>query len=123
MGGLDEATTNMVLDNLAKFHAASLAVREHAPEKLKGVEDNLWATNEEIATMSKSGLGALIEEASDWKDFPKEYVQRLIDLQPVVVQRMRAALEVNEKDLNILSHGDCWINNMMIYPDKTPVEM
>lgn len=122
MGGLDASTTNMVLDRLAKYHAASYAVAQNMPEKMNGVEDNLWAENEDIAVMAKLGLDGLIEEVSDWKDFPKGYLHRLKDLRPMIVQKMRDALYMDEKSLNVLSHGDCWINNMMVYPEKKAIE-
>lgn len=115
MGGLNIEVSNLVLKSLAKFHAGSLALLAKNPEIMDGLVDNLWMDEEDenLPKMLNSLLATLTETVSEWEDFPREYQQKLKNLEGNIVAKVRDALKFDENKINVLQHGDCWINNMM----------
>lgn len=120
MNGLDLPQTNIVLESLGKYHAASIAFMQKFPEKLDKFQEGIWIEKNEkmITPMINSALGGLVEAASTWPEFPQQHLQLLKKLKSTFYKSLWEAGNFDDNEINVLQHGDCWINNFMFSSDK-----
>ncbi|EEB19408.1 conserved hypothetical protein [Pediculus humanus corporis] len=117
MDGLDEEHTTMVLETLAKFHASSMVLKKNNPELFEIFKKQIWS--EENSDMVKEFTGStmkvLSEDILTWTntDCGKKYSDKLKNLKENIVSKLVDLLEPEKSKLNVLIHGDCWVNNIM----------
>ncbi|KAM7362729.1 uncharacterized protein ACRADG_013297 [Cochliomyia hominivorax] len=112
--GLDMVHCESVLRKLAQWHAAS-AVRIENKGKFEYKYARgmfLESGKNLIGTMMESSLKHLINSA---KRLPNhnEYLAQLEALQGNITDIFFTLSKKDEKELNVLNHGDCWSNNIM----------
>ncbi|XP_075145783.1 uncharacterized protein LOC142220491 [Haematobia irritans] len=116
---LDEDHCKRVLRKMAQFHAASAVwVQTHGPfpqlyhkgmvrEEGKGL----------LEPMLNDGLKHVLNTSKKLKNCQDIYPE-LKKLSENFVKVIFAEIKINEKDFNVLNHGDCWSNNIMFQYDK-----
>lgn len=115
----------MTLSNYGKFHALSLAYREHRPKEFEDLFSGLPCAMKNIIELTKNAIDAtekclykMLEEHQLFKT-----VEKLREVLPDGVSaKIQQMLRIQAHEENaVLSHGDCWNNNyMFIYPVSFP---
>jgi hypothetical protein len=121
-GGLDSDHTTLVLTSLAKLHASSLIYIENDPDPINLYDMYVWShSNEEMcANIFKKGVGVIADVIKTWENEPKKdgYYRKMKALEEVAVEKLINVFAKDDTKLNVICHGDCWINNMMFRYDN-----
>ncbi|XP_069690900.1 uncharacterized protein [Periplaneta americana] len=113
--GLDMDHCLLVMRTLARFHAASVALKDRSPELLEP-----FMTSEVLDTMENdfqdvisSMYTNIAKEVKNWPEYGEKYYNKILKVAPVSAKKYVEGRRRDENDFNVLSHGDLWINNMM----------
>ncbi|XP_065366658.1 uncharacterized protein LOC135959603 [Calliphora vicina] len=117
--GFDIQHTHAVLKVLAQWHAAS-AVLIAAKRNYKPVLFNNFF-NEENREMMRNiydKMTAIFLNCAKSYEGHELYYERLCQHKDDIVDEMFEANKQDEKEFNVLNHGDCWSNNVMFKYDE-----
>lgn len=116
--GLDLNHCTMVIQKLAKMHAASLVLISKEPETKDFFKDGMYFESEMVRAWMRNGLESVVEVAQQWPGCEK-YAKKLKALGEKAIDRGIKACERNLEEFNVLNHGDCWSNNILFsyYPN------
>jgi len=110
--GLNFMQINDILVKIAKFHCAAYAFQLKNPEKVKTWNLKSWYEK----ASDNSGFLSLMEDS--FEDVIKDFENEKSDLLKSVLNLKMKWLEVfkdqNSRDKGFISHGDLWLNNVMI---------
>ncbi|XP_017130614.1 uncharacterized protein LOC108148214 [Drosophila elegans] len=118
---LDMAHTKLVLDMLAKFHASAIILKQREPNILNRNYEAHFFSRE------KKGYGevfvglfrAFIRYVKTKPNLRNRYADKLEDIIGNLMGYAARSVDVGEKDLQTLVHGDCWTTNVMyLYDDE-----
>ncbi|XP_017082092.2 LOW QUALITY PROTEIN: uncharacterized protein LOC108115247 [Drosophila eugracilis] len=118
---LDMTHTKLVLDMLAKFHAAAIVLNQREPNLLSQNYDAHFFSR------SKKGYGevfvglfrAFIRYVNTKPNLKNRYAEKLENIIKNLMDYAGRSVDVGEKDLKTLVHGDCWTTNVMyLYDDE-----
>uniref|UniRef100_A0A182XXH1 CHK kinase-like domain-containing protein n=1 Tax=Anopheles stephensi TaxID=30069 RepID=A0A182XXH1_ANOST len=124
--GLDQHHTELVLEQLAKFHAASVVYVEQGnvlSDNFKGatVVESMKQMGKQIFQPMLDGL---IEFMANWDFVPADHYADLKDLAKTAFDELATIIIAREDRFNVLNHGDLWTNNMMFSTDANrPTEV
>lgn len=110
--GLDLDHCTMVLQKMAKLHAASLVMIKRDPQSKDGFKEGIYFESEMVRGWIKTSFDAVIDAAKNWPGCEK-YARKLEALGEKAIDRGIKASERNPEEFNVLNHGDCWSNNIM----------
>uniref|UniRef100_A0A182SC30 CHK kinase-like domain-containing protein n=1 Tax=Anopheles maculatus TaxID=74869 RepID=A0A182SC30_9DIPT len=113
--GLDQHHTELVLERLAKFHAASVVYVEQGNTLSDDFKGSLVV--ESMKQMGKQlfqpMLDGMIEFMASWDFVPADHHADLKELSKNVFDELATIITTREDRFNVLNHGDLWTNNMM----------
>ncbi|XP_061399692.1 uncharacterized protein LOC133335435 [Musca vetustissima] len=110
--GLDMEHCKSVLRKMAQWHAASAVCKESYPTLLtmRGVlnENAKVLLDQMFNDCLKYTLKAI-------KKLPQheQYYEKLENLSEDFAGKLRSIFQADDKEFNVLNHGDCWSNNIM----------
>ncbi|XP_021936590.1 uncharacterized protein LOC110838079 [Zootermopsis nevadensis] len=118
--GLDVTHCQLVLDQLAKLHAFSFAMRDQKPEQFNGLKDSVSETLYEETRLKGlqeyvASLEPLIDEALMTRvPGVSKYKQRASDFIHNYYNTMLKCVDGAEAEpYAVICHGDCWNNNYL----------
>ncbi|XP_053671692.1 uncharacterized protein LOC128721914 [Anopheles nili] len=116
--GLDQYHTELALEHLARYHAASAVYVDRGnalSSDFHGLEavENLKKMGEELF---QPMLDSLIEFMANWDLEPTFYAD-LKEFAKNAFCEVAAIITPREDRFNVLTHGDLWVNNMMFSYD------
>lgn len=121
--GLDMDHSILVLNSLAKLHAASLVLKKENPESLDNFMTSFWThENSEVSEkFMKPTFKMFSKDVLMWEEFEKEkrelYSEKFTALCNEIVEKTINVWKRNDSDLNVFLHGDSWVNNFLFRYD------
>ncbi|KAJ9581046.1 hypothetical protein L9F63_023770 [Diploptera punctata] len=119
--GLDLEHCMLVMRTIAQYHAASLVLREKILKCLEPFKESLFIKYPDsvMAQFLATSVRNLAQEVVNWPGY-EIYQDALKSLEPTANNHLMDALRIDETGLNVLLHGDLWLNNMMFrYSEET----
>nr|XP_017018468.1 uncharacterized protein LOC108072003 isoform X2 [Drosophila kikkawai] len=116
--GLDQTHTERVLLKLAQWHAASavrVATKGPYPEDL--IIGFFKDDNRPMMTEMTRSLGEKFLKCCATYEGNEAYIEKVKELQPVIMDKMFEMAKVDPTEFNVLNHGDSWSNNIMFQYD------
>ncbi|CAD6238140.1 GSCOCG00008411001-RA-CDS [Cotesia congregata] len=119
--GLDFNHCTLALQGLAKFHASSVLIIEKNPELKEIYSKGMFEMEfpEDMSNFFVSGMKYLVKAAASWPELRKDCRKKIEKIVDVAYDKAANARKLDEKEFNVINHGDFWVNNMMFkYNDK-----
>ncbi|PSN36166.1 hypothetical protein C0J52_16997 [Blattella germanica] len=106
----------LVMKMLARLHGTSIAFSKKDPTLIESF--NFKDINKESTGqgMFAQSVKSLANEVETWLDDDKRfagYPERLRKCATECEVKIREIKQMKEDELNVLTHGDCWVNNIM----------
>ncbi|KAH8414016.1 hypothetical protein KR222_001938 [Zaprionus bogoriensis] len=115
LAGFDLEYTKLTLRKLAKMHAAAAVYNEQQPGLLTKLDHGIFNRHTRaFKPMFENFLGEAAEFARECPELGSSYEQKLRRLQSSVMEYTERVYDPLEGQFNTLTHGDLWINNIML---------
>ncbi|XP_053671390.1 uncharacterized protein LOC128721643 [Anopheles nili] len=123
--GLDQAHAEVVLEHLAKFHAASAVYCENSESLPKELTDAFTdcAVARDADKKFATSLDNLLTHMKRW-EFAVDFVDELEAVSRQICTLLVETYAVDSKSFNVLTHGDAWLNNILFsYDTDIPTQV
>ncbi|XP_046749906.1 uncharacterized protein LOC124413403 [Diprion similis] len=124
--GLDLSHSVLVVRNLARFHASSIALREKDLKAIDKYKKGIFHKDHpiEIRKLLNANVRSLAKETANWSELNPRIPEKLLKLFDVMYEKACEVTLYREDDFNVLNHGDLWVNNVMFRydNDQKPVD-
>ncbi|XP_055605522.1 uncharacterized protein LOC129753701 [Uranotaenia lowii] len=117
--GLNFNQLEMVLERVAKWHAATAFLYNVDEETMKN--HHFRNINEDIHhfyPLFQNSMISCAELAANWSTTSKSIAKKLFDLEKTVIQKGCQVYTRDPTGFNVLTHGDLWVNNVMYKQDS-----
>uniref|UniRef100_A0A1L8DZA2 Putative ecdysteroid kinase n=1 Tax=Nyssomyia neivai TaxID=330878 RepID=A0A1L8DZA2_9DIPT len=116
---LDLHQAKMVMEKLAKMHAATAKMEEKNPGMFAHYNQSIFNRSATaFVEFFLMHLEIFIEELATWEDY-KQYAPKLRNLLKDFNERASQVFDPSKDFMNVLIHGDLWTNNIMFtFDDK-----
>uniref|UniRef100_A0A1B6LGH6 CHK kinase-like domain-containing protein n=1 Tax=Graphocephala atropunctata TaxID=36148 RepID=A0A1B6LGH6_9HEMI len=113
---LDFSHCALVLSSLAKYHACSVPILKETPTLVQSLGTESLYSNDSLIGQQMKGWVApclnIVSEIFKNMDGCEEYVELLSNKQDIW-DSLVESFKPREDRLNVLNHGDFWVNNML----------
>lgn len=115
LAGFDLEYTKLTLRKLAKMHGAAAVFNERKPGLLTKLDHGIFNRHTRaFQPMFENFVGVAAEFARDCPELGPAYEKKLQRLQKYVMEYTERVYDPQEEQFNTLTHGDLWVNNIML---------
>ncbi|KFB37117.1 AGAP003766-PA-like protein [Anopheles sinensis] len=113
--GLNFQQLQMVLEKIAKFHAATAVLYTIDEESMATHHyRNISEDVPHFYPLFQNSIVACGEQAASWPTTKGTIADKLLALEKTIVAKGCRVYTRHETDFNVLNHGDLWVNNVML---------
>lgn len=114
---MDLEHTTLLMQQLGRLHAISFAMKEQKPELFeKFKQKDVLVENNDLVTLMKESFDRGLTTMKTRFAAEQDKIQRIRD---DVFRELTACLDpVKNEPYCVVSHGDCWINNLIYTHDE-----
>jgi len=119
--GLDLDHCEMTVRALARFHATSVALHNSDPACMELYSEGFFKDTEEGRERTNAHLSYSLQNlASRIEKWPgyEPCAEKIKKMIPTAADQMTKLVQPKKDSLNVLNHGDCWVNNIMFHYSK-----
>ncbi|XP_069701072.1 uncharacterized protein [Periplaneta americana] len=123
-GGMNLEQCSLVIRSIARFHASSVILQEREPESLKAFQVSLFHEPSIEVKWPEFFTGlteTVAEEVASWSAEWQPYAEKLRRLAPKELRQVQQVLRRDDDEFNVLTHGDLWVNNILVTDDARAV--
>lgn len=124
--GLDLSHCLLAMRMLARFHAASVLLHERDPEAMAVYDQNFFSdpkTREGLQKFIFGNFRSVVKAVETWPGYAERYAGKLCALADSMLDRMIEVTQRDDTALNVLIHGDLWVNNILFRYSDGPVDL
>ncbi|XP_023726683.1 uncharacterized protein LOC111874986 [Cryptotermes secundus] len=124
--GLDFSHCLLVMRMLARFHAASVVLHDRDLETMSLYDKNFFSDPEMKEGLQKFVSGTfrtVVKAVQTWPGFADRYAGKLDALADSMLDRIIQVSQRDDTALNVLIHGDLWVNNILFRYSDGPVDV
>ncbi|XP_060649264.1 uncharacterized protein LOC132786678 [Drosophila nasuta] len=115
--GYDLEFTRLALRKLAKMHAAAAVFNERQPGLLTKLDHGIFNRHSRgFAPMFENFFGEAAAFAAECPELGNVYADKLKRLKNLVMEYTERVYDPKDDEFNTLTHGDLWVNNIMLRP-------
>ncbi|KAH8288323.1 hypothetical protein KR054_001150 [Drosophila jambulina] len=116
---LDVPHTKLTLEMLAKFHAAGVVLKQRHPELITNCFYTHFFSRDKVAyrEVYTGMFRALLRFVDGQPNLKKNYGDKLAKLSSHIMEYGARVFDVENNELQTLTHGDCWTTNVMFHYD------
>lgn len=113
--GLDLKHCTVAIQNIARFHASSVAVCEKDPLHKELYRKGIFSDDNpaELATFFVEGAKALADQVEQWPELGKTYADKIRGQSSYLYNVGIESMRRKDDEFNVINHGDFWVNNML----------
>lgn len=117
--GLDMTHAKMVIEKMAKLHAASLIYNKKSDGDLEKtfIRGMFNRQSDGLSPYFLANLQSLASEVSNWKGY-EQIASKLQNMRSSLIENGRKVFDATDGYFNCLIHGDLWTNNVMFKYDE-----
>lgn len=113
LAGMDENHVKLGLEKLAKFHAASLIIRQKHPKAFESFDVGMFSRKVKAFNFAFLSIYEhVVEEVKTWLGF-EDYAAKLDKMRSSFIENATRCFDYTPDDFCVLNHGDAWTNNFM----------
>ncbi|XP_011291260.1 uncharacterized protein LOC101894911 [Musca domestica] len=118
--GLNEVEGHMVMQKIAKYHAASILYQKEFPDIVDSLEKSHFAKGAADVVAEAIAFGGFEYVANMIEKWPgyQHLAPRLLNLKNGFNDLVKQVVDPSRSTLNVITHGDLWVNNMLFKYDK-----
>ncbi|XP_060647596.1 uncharacterized protein LOC132785490 [Drosophila nasuta] len=115
--GYDLEFTRLALRKLAKMHAAAAVFNERQPGLLTKLDHGIFNRHSRGFTpMFENFFIEAVTFAAECPELGNVYADKLKRLKNLVMEYTERVYDPKDDEFNTLTHGDLWVNNIMLRP-------
>ncbi|XP_063221341.1 uncharacterized protein LOC134530448 [Bacillus rossius redtenbacheri] len=119
--GLDLDHCKILMKTLGRYHATSVALHDINPSIVESFKENMFteeSSKDFVSNFTKMAIDSVTDMVRSWPECGVRMAGKLETLSSITHDIVKEQLRPDGNRLNVLIHGDLWVNNMLFKYDE-----